>query len=334
MANINQTSFAADVKTLYDRNTLIRALPRLVHAGGAKRANINKYGSLEWRRFEGLGAITTPLTEGTTPAEQDQPSITQITATPAFYGAWIGYTDEIEMTAFDQFVLEVSDVLGEQAGLSVDTIVRNALTAGATKDYANGAAGRSSLDAPNDDLSYRDFVIAIATLMANNALPVEGQQFRVVIHPHTWMTLMTDPTFVNVFVEEADSGNSPIRSGYQGKFLMCNIYVSSNAREYADGGSGSTDVYSALFIGRQAFGAVSLAATEPRDVDPAGPESTNMTGQRVRPVEIIAKQLGSAGAADPVDQRATLAWKLSEDIEILDSSFVVDMEHTNGFSDA
>ncbi len=333
MTAITQTAFATAVKSFYEKRLLWRALPRLVHPRWAVRAKLNKFGSMEWRRYSGFAAITTALTEGTTPAEQAAPTITPVTATPLFYGAWVGYTDEIEMTAMDPFVTEVSGILGEQAGLSIDTLVRDVITAGATKVYANSKT-RATLDSPADDISYRDFIIAVATLMAANAMPIGGV-FQVILHAHTYFTLMQEPSFVNVFVAEASrEAMSPMRTALVGRFLMCDIYVTSNAREYADGGVGSTDVYSALFIGEQAYGCVGIGAITPKQVDTQGPEGKSGTGGRFgSPVEIIGKQLGSAGADDALNQRATLGWKAAEDEIVLNSAFLVDLEHTNIFSD-
>ena len=333
MPNITQTAFAASVKTFYEKRLLWRALGRLVHPRWGVRAKLNKYGTLEWRRYSGFAAITTPLTEGTTPAEQAAPTITQIPATPLFYGAWVGYTDEIEMTSMDPFVTEVSGILGEQAGLSMDTLVRNVITAGATKLYANSKT-RATLDSPADDISYRDFIIAVATLMAANALPIGGV-FQVILHPHSYFTLMQEPSFVNVFVAEAGrEAMSPMRTGFVGRFLMCDLYVTSNAREYIDGGVTTTDVYSMLFIGEQSYGCVGIGAITPKIVDAQGPDGKPGTGGKfASPVEIIGKQLGSAGSDDALNQRATIGWKAAEADIVLNAAFIVDLEHTNIFSD-
>lgn len=279
--------------------------------------------------------MTSALTEGTTPSEQAAPSLTLTTITPLFYGAWIGHTDELEMTVFDPLISEVSGILGEQAGLSADTLVRNVITAGATKDYSGGAAGRTSLDAPVHNVGYSDFVKAVATLEANNALPVEGDRFVCILHPHTWATLMQDSTFVNMFVQEGAGEGNPMRSGYVGHLLRCSIYVTSNSREYVDGGVGSTtDVYSMLFIAREAYGTVGMAGSFPNlMVDGQGEKGRNMTGMAVKPVTMIIKQLGSAGADDPLNQRATIAWKMSLQTAMLNADWMLDLEHTNAFSD-
>lgn len=341
MANLTQTTLSDGVKTRYEQRLMIRAVPRLIHGRWAEKATLNKFGAHELRRYETLSAVTTALTEGTTPTEQSAPTLTLVTLTPSFYGAWLGYTDELEMTVYDPLVSEISGVLGEQAGTSADTLVRNQITANATKDYSGNQSARTSLDAPAHNITYQDFLKAYSTLIAANALPVMGDKYICVMHPHTYATLYNDPTFVNLFQHAGSrddgmgSASNPMRSGYIGTILMCDIYVTSNAREYADGGVGNDDVYSLLFIGRESYGTTGVGTITPQDVDPAGPEGKPLTGAgtAAAPVKIIAKQLGSAGADDPLDQRATIGWKLALDTQVLNSSFIVDLEHTNDFSE-
>lgn len=139
-----------------------------------------------------------------------------------------------------------------------------------------------------------------------------------------------------MFTEASESGDgNPLRSGYVGRILRCKIYVSSNSRSYADGGVGSTtDVFSMLFIAREAYGCVGIANTYPNlDVDSAPAQAHNMTGQQVKPVELIVKQLGSAGADDPLNQRATVGWKMSLGESVTNSAWIRDLEHANVASD-
>lgn len=332
MSNVTRTTMADAIKTQYERRLLTRALPRLIHGRFGMKARLNKHGSYELRKYGSLAAVTSSLTEGTTPTEQAAPSLTLTTITPAFYGAWLGHTDEIEMEAYDPLVSEMSSILGEQAGISADTLIRNALTDGATKDYSGSQASRDALDAPSHNLSYTDFLKQIAALEAANALPADGNDFIVILHPDSWATLMSDAEFVNLFTEEAP--DSALRSGYVGRILRCKIYVSSNAREYVDGGVGDTDVYSMLFIAREAYGHVGMAGIDPKVVDLGNEKAGPMTGMNVKPVEIIAKQLGSAGSSDPLNQRATLGWKMAFAVSVLNSAWIRDLEHTTILSDS
>jgi N4-gp56 family major capsid protein len=144
---------------------------------------------------------------------------------------------------------------------------------------------------------------------------------------------MQDPTFVNLFLEESgNSAASALRTGYVGRLMRCNIYVTSNARSYVDGGAANADVYSMLFLGREAYGTVGIANTTPDVVDRGGDGYSNNTGQSVRPVEIIVKPLGSSGALDPLNQRGSIGWKMSLAIQVLQSSWIRDLEHINAFS--
>lgn len=333
MANIVQGNFSDAIKTQYEKRLLIRAVPRLIHGRFGTRARVSKAGTLEWRKYGALANMTTPLVEGSTPAEQAAPSLTLLTATPLFYGAWIGYSDELDMTAFDPIVSEVVGILGEQAGVSMDTLVRNDLTAGATKDYSGNQTARGNLDAPQHDVTYADFVKQVAALEAANARPVSGELYTVIIHPYTWATLMQDPTFVNLFQREQPS---PLRKGFVGTILRCEVFVTANSRSYANGGvGGTTDVYSMLFIAAESYGVAGIAGLEVKNVDGGGVTGQNLTGagKRAQVAEVIMKSLGSAGADDPLNQRGTVAWKTSLDVTILNAVWVRDLEHTNAFSD-
>ena len=328
MANNTQTTLADGIKTQYERRLLTRALPRLIHGRWGMQARLNKVGAYELRKYGALSAVTSALTEGTTPSEQSAISLTLVTITPSFYGAWLGYTDELDMTAFDPIISEFSSILGEQAGLSADTLIRNTLTDGATKDYAGAASTQRSEVGSADVISFAEFINQVAALEAANALPVDGDDFIVVMHPNSWAKLMQDATFVAMFQQEASrDSNSPIRSGLVGRILRCKVFVSSNSRVYSGAGESSADVYSMLFIAREAYGYVGMAGSFPNLVDGA-PESniSGMTGQNVKPVEIILKQLGSAGADDPLNQRATIGWKMSLGIAMTNAAWARDLE--------
>lgn len=136
-----------------------------------------------------------------------------------------------------------------------------------------------------------------------------------------------------MFIEESGS-NGALRSGYMGRILRCKIFVSSNARKYADGGVGSTtDVYSMLFIAREAYGCVGMGNITPDIAGDGAQGYANMTGKSVKPVELIVKQLGSAGSADPLNQRATIGWKMALETSALNALWMRNLEHTNSASD-
>ena len=78
------------------------------------------------------------------------------------------------------------------------------------------------------------------------------------------------------------------------------------------GGSGGVDVYSTLILGADAYGV------------------TEVTGGGL---QHIVKQLGSAGTADPLNQRATVGWKATKTAERLVEQYMVRIETTSTFND-
>lgn len=328
MANLNTTALSNTVKTQYESRLLTRALPRMIHAKWATPARLTKANTLEMRKFGSMPNVTASLSEGTTPAESTSPTITTVTMTPLWYGAYIQFNDVIDVQAFDPVVSEVSGILGEQAGLSFDTLLRNTLTDGATAKYAGGATSRATIDTTNDKIDFTDFIGAVAYLEAQNALPADGELFPVVIGPYTFAELMSDSTFVTLFTRE---GGEAMRSRRMGTILQCSVYVSSNARTYTDEGASSCDPMEALFIGKESHGIAGMSSMVPNLVQDSGGEHANNTGKPVSPVSIIIKNLGETGF-DPLNQRGTIGWKTTYDDVILNSSWVVNLEHATSWS--
>jgi N4-gp56 family major capsid protein len=278
-----------------------------------------------------LDLVTQSLAEGNDPSENPVPTITVITITPSWYGSYIEYTDQLELTNFDPAVSEISSLLGEQAGLSIDTLIRNDLTDNATTDFAGGATARGNIDNTNDMIAYVDFVQNVAALEASNAMPVDGPYYVAVCHPHTWATLMQDSTFVTLFTRE---GGEAIRSGFLGIILNIKIYVSSNARIYGSAGSGSIDVYDMLFIGKEAYTVAGLAGLFPNLSVDSGAQQ--MRGGRTAAgnqgvVDLIVKDLGETGF-DPLNRRGTVGWKVTNANQVLNANFIRNLEHANDFS--
>lgn len=93
-----------------------------------------------------IPVATTPLVEGVTPsgntlANQDY------TVSLAQYGDFITITDVVLDTHTDPVLESATDILGEQAAVTVETLRFNVLKAGTNVFYANQVAGRSTVAA-------------------------------------------------------------------------------------------------------------------------------------------------------------------------------------------
>lgn len=188
-----------EMKTFYDKTLITLAGANLVHEQfGQKRpipAGSGK--TVEFRRFSSLPKALTPITEGVTPAG-NKLSVTPVTATVEQYGDYVEQTDLLELTAVDNTIVETTKKLADQAGKTIDTVVREVINAGTNVLYSrknssgtySDVTSRADLD-ENCKLTVRDVFRAAAELKAMNAPKIDGC-FAAVIHPYVAYDLMQE----------------------------------------------------------------------------------------------------------------------------------------------
>ena len=317
--NINTTNsptLSAELKTFYDKNLLRSAEPLLVHDRWAQKRDIPKNGGkkIEFRRFSQLPKALTPLTEGVTPEGQSL-TVNKIEAEVQQYGRYVTTTDVLSMTAIDNVIVEATDAIGSQAGRTLDSISREVMNAGTNVQYAEGQVSSRAALTSEHKLTVKAVKMAVRTLKKQNASKIDGSYWAI-IHPDIAFDLTEDPNWV-----EAHKYAKPdeIYDGEIGRIAGVRFIESTEAKIFAKAGaakSGSDttkiDVYSTLIIGANAY-----ATTK---VEGGG-------------LQTIVKPLGSAGSADPLDQRATIGWKAMKVTEILSNEYMVRIESGSNFSD-
>ena len=315
-----------EMKTFYEMRMLDRAIAELYYCSLGWPATIpdNQGNVVDWRKVSALSAVTTALTPGVTPASEAF-SVVNITATPSQYGAFIRLSDELQLRSIDPLVDEMSRALGEQAGLSADTLARDLYAASGTVQIADGVAARGSLAATNV-LDGSEIAKAWATLVNANARGFDflGGRFAVVLSALAWKDLLDSAEMRNAAQQALPRDDEhPLFSGKVFDYMGCRFFVSSNAKMVADAGAGSTvDVYLTLVIGRQAFGIAGIGAqglAQRMDLGIGG------TGNTVMPVDLIVKQLGYGD--DPLNQRSSVGWKGWQEEKELNAAFAVRIEH-------
>ena len=154
------------VTEFYNRTLLERALPYMNHDLFGQLRPLPQGNSLvaKFRRYESLTNTTTPLTEGVPPSSTD-PTKTDVTATIKTYGAFIEYSDDVDLTNPDPVVMEFNELLGEQAGESIDILRRDVLVTGTGVSYTNGSA-RADI---NSTLSLPTLRTVLRTFERNDA---------------------------------------------------------------------------------------------------------------------------------------------------------------------
>jgi N4-gp56 family major capsid protein len=309
MTNTQTTQTAGlspTMQTYYDRKLLGRMLPNLVHRQfGQKRPMPKNNGkTANFRKFSSLAPATTPLTEGVTP-NGNNITITEVTATIAQYGDYVEHSDLVDLVAIDPVVDEMADVLGEQGAETIDAVTRDAISTGTNVQYANGRASRATV-AAGDNLTVNEVRKAVRTLKRNKAKPIDGKDYVAIVEPGTTYDLQSDPKW-----EEAAkyAGSKQIFDGEIGRLYGVRFVETTEAKKFPGAGAGGVDVYSTLVIGKDAYGIIDISG------------SGN--------ARMIIKPKGSAGAADPLNQRGTVGWKVEAyTAKILEQAAMVRIEHT------
>ncbi len=195
----NNGGLSAEMKTFYDKALIEFATPNLVHMQFGQKRPIpaNNGRTVEFRRMKPLAKNTNTITEGITPGGTKM-TVVPLTATLNQYGDYIEQTDLIEMTSIDNTVIEATKLLADQAGRTIDTIVRDVLQTGTNVNYCSTfkdgvytpVTSRAGLD-ETAKLRVVDVFKAAAQLKAVNAPTIDGK-YVAIIHPHVAFDLMQE----------------------------------------------------------------------------------------------------------------------------------------------
>ena len=124
MADTTRVEIPAEVNNFYDRALLERAIPLFVHTSFAQVRDIpanSGTDTIKFRKYGALTAQTTPLSDGITPSGK-QLSVTDITAVALYFGDYVTVTDKVSFETPDALLTETAQLLGEQAGDSLDQL--------------------------------------------------------------------------------------------------------------------------------------------------------------------------------------------------------------------
>ena len=322
MPNTTRTQIPAEVNNFYDRTLLYRAVSLFVHTRWAQIRDIPKKsgtGTIKFRRYANLTAATTPLTEGTTPAGS-QLSVTDITATVAQYGDFITVSDVLTYESEDAVLMEAAEIEGDQAGDTLDQLTRDILAAGTGVVYSGTANTATDEVAAGDVITLANLDTVIATLKANDTKKLTRQvnattgyatspikaAFISIVHPTIGVKIRTLAVASTQWIPvEKYANQSGVMEGEIGSYEDIRFIETNNAKIKTGAGTGAIDVYCTLIFGANAYG------------------TTRISGEAMKN---IVKPLGSAGSADPLDQRATSGWKATFVAKILNENFIQRIE--------
>ena len=316
MALTSRTTIPAEINNFYDRTLLVRAVPAFVHNRFAQVRDIPRMGGtnvIKFRKYGVLSANTVALSDGVTP-DGTSLSITDVTATVLQYGDYVTLTDKLQMETFDPILTETAEILGEQAGDTLDQLCRAVLAAGASNQYASTATTTATISSAMK-LTRSEVKEAVRTLKANHARPITSmvnpstgynttpinRAFIGIVHPYTTYDLDDATGWIPV---EKYANKSDIMPDEVGSLAGVRFIETANA--YTVAGTLVTTVYGTLIFGQNAYA------------------QTRISGESLKN---IIKPLGSAGSADPLDQRSTSGWKATYVATVLNANFIILVEH-------
>ena len=273
---------ANEDKIFYERALLERLLPELNFYKDAMKKKLPKNSgrTINFRKFNSLTAPSASLSEGVTP-EGNNLDVSKIEAVVEQYGDYVIISDLIQTTGIDPVLTETSELLGEEAGVLVDTKIQEGIAKGTNVFYAGGVESRSALAT---NLTGADIKKLVRKLKNANAKRFADGFYHMQIDPSIAYDLMEDPFWVDV---SKYAKPEQMVKGELGKMHGMKFFESTNLNTVDVSGK---DVHIAYAYGKDAYACVDLE---------------NGAGKP----EIIVKTNGSAGTDDPLNQRASAGWK-------------------------
>jgi N4-gp56 family major capsid protein len=296
------------VGIFYERTLLQPNFPKYIFNRFAQKFSISsKSGkTIKWRRYSRYSAATTPLTEGITPNGHRQAKV-DLLATASQYGDFAIITDVVDLTVEDaNITIEVSLQNDQQLNTN-DVLTRDVLV--------NSA---SSLTCSNGDptatlLNRIDIDTARGTLRGNDADVITGLiaagtgQGTGPVRPSFFAMAHTD---LEDDLEDVSGFKEATNYAAQKGVDVAEKGQTGNVRWLltTQGATSGSDYLNPV-IARNAYGVVDISGGN---------------------MKSIVKGLGSAGSADPLDQRTTVGWKMWQVARILNDANILVLICTNG----
>ncbi len=337
MAVTTQTEIAGPVNVDFQMQLLRNAKALCPYFVGSDSAEITSHSgtfTAKWRRYENLTPTTTALTEITGSVAfptrtGTQPTVTDVTATLSKFGDFIYLNEEVDLVNFSHQGAKLMEVLGIQAGRSLNRLQRNVLEDNATAFLSGTATTATLVDAgaaENAEFSLRDVSRIVNTLQRNDvrkfapmttgSTNIGTQPIRDALWGFTHIDVEEDIRLITNFVSAEDyASQADLQPGEFGS--LGGVRFISTTEASIDAGAGQTstgsatvegrntgdraDIYNTVILGRDAHGSVGLDFHHAKE--------TYLAGDSLPGVQVIQHSRGSAGSADPLNELSTVGWK-------------------------
>lgn len=290
MANSTISTNAANLHLYYEKKLLSTLEPRLVLQPLGKKQKLPKGlgNTVKWLRYAAISESTTPITEGTAPAEIGF-TTSNVTAQVLQYGQFAKISDLLSDVAIDPVLSNLSERFGIAAAKTIEQLIVIELDAQSSTQFV-GAASNNATISLGMVLNHKELVEAMIRQKAAFIGPHESGSYVAVLHPNAEYDIMTDVQAGSMLDLRKYTDPKQVLNGEIGKMYGMRFLVSDKMSIYAGAGATGNDVINAAYvIGEEAFGVVELDGSS---------------------VKMINKKHGSGGTSDPLDQIATVGYKI------------------------
>jgi N4-gp56 family major capsid protein len=347
----NITDIGSPVNYELMRGLLSAARKKLPYFNGSLPGTLTKNmgaPAVIWQRVENLTAVTTAISEptGNTAWQNGRalvvPTVNTVTATPSKYGNAIQLTEEVDLIQMNVKAMALMDTLGANAGESLNELMIDVYQ-GVTSTSSRNAGGVATITSIVTDMVAADIKWAVNQLNRNSAMnftpmgtgstnigtsPVRDSYYGI-CHPDVEEDIRDITGFISVEQYGGYTETVPGEFGAVGGVRFC---VSELAGVIAADSGGTTttnslrytttetaaNLYDTFIYGREALGTVGLGEQHTNGV--------NMMYDTIPAVELIQHGPGSAGAGDPYNEIATIAWKAWFAGAILNHNWIMEVK--------
>jgi len=257
-----------------------------------------------WTKWTNLDLITAGQGEGY-PTTAVSMTATNVTGATAQYDNAVSISDLLAYTSFGDVMKAAVERLAYNAGLSIDTVIRNTISKSGTHI---GAVTRAAFTSTPATATFGITAVRKSSrLLSRNDAQKVGGSWIAVIHPDAVYDLQGDTTTGGWI--DANKYTSPnankLMTGEIGKLMGTRFLETSNAFVVGSGVTASSSVYVTSVMGSDAFGVTELQG-----------------------LKTYIKDYSSGGTGDPTEKIATAGWKTTFGAASLNSDFYVNYQHT------
>jgi N4-gp56 family major capsid protein len=280
------------------------ANPKLVYDMFGTPANIpaNSSNKISFQKIEKLStAGNFAITEGVTPAAEQDFEINRIEQTVGQYGAYAKLSDRLHEESINGLTSQVNQRMAEQGGEVMNLVVRDNLLGGTNAYYNGGVANQNSIVTLGMTAAAFEYMyIALKNNLVKPIRVMTKGSTNVGTGPSRAIYAVVCSVDAIPFIEALDDGRG-------NKFRSVETYAGQVATYDNEHG-----MFKNFCFILDTESAVVTNGVTGRDINRAlvfGRDAYHYSTINGKDMELIIKSIGSAGTADPMNLESSIAWK-------------------------